>query len=257
MLLVIDIGNTNVKMGVFDGRRLAASWRFSSSKTRTADEYALYLTHQLAENKLEKSDITGVIIGSVVPNLNYTFGHLCEYTLKQKPVMMDYGLAGALKVKYCDPRQLGADRMAVTLAAVTDYGAPLIVIDYGTATTFNAVNADNEFIGGAIFSGIKTTAENLVKDTAKLPRIEMALPDKVIGTDTVTNIQAGLAYGFIGLTEYMVRRIKEEAGIPAAKVIATGGLAEIISGGTKIFDRIDRTLSLRGLYYAYENRRKK
>jgi len=254
MLLVIDIGNTNVKMGVFKDKTLVASWRFSSSRTRTSDEYWLYLVSHLKENGVNKSDITDVIIGSVVPNLNYTFSHLCEYSFGIKPVMLDHNMAGGLKTKYSDPRRLGADRIAVTLAAVRDYGAPLIVIDYGTATTFNVVNKDGEFIGGAIFTGIKTALDNLIKGTAQLPNIELSLPGGVIGTDTVGNMQSGFTYGFIGMTEYMVARIKEEEDIACAKVIATGGLAEVIASGTKIFDCIDRQLSLKGLFCAFSSK---
>lgn len=252
MILVIDIGNTNIKMAVFNEGKMLHSWRLSASLTKTSDEYRMFISSLIADKDIKLSDITGIILASVQPRLNYTFEHMCMYSFKIKPVMLGPGIKTGLSVKYDSPKEVGADRVATSVAALKLYGAPVIVVDFGTATTFNAINEKGEFEGGMIFPGIKTAADSLVEKTAKLPNIELGTPQQVIGKSTISNMQAGMYYGFIGATEKIIASIRSQPGMQGAKVVATGGLSEVISGGTGIIDVYDRALSLKGLNIIYD-----
>lgn len=254
MILTIDIGNTNIKCGVFDGDKLVYSLRLASSVSKTSDEYGLTMSDLLAQNGISRKDITGVIISSVNPNLNYTFEHMSNYFFGVKPLMIGSGIKTGLNIKYDNPKEVGADRIVNSVAAYYTYGGPVIVIDCGTATTFNYINAKGEFLGGAISFGLKTGMDALTAATAKLPKIELVAPLKALGKTTITNMQSGIIYGFIGMVEYMVKKLKAEEG--EAKVIATGGLSEIISESSAIIDKVDRTLTLRGLNIIYNLNRK-
>lgn len=249
MILAIDIGNTNVKCGVFDGDKLVYSLRLATSVSKTSDEYGLALTDLLAGNGIETKSITGVIMSSVNPNLNYTFEHLIGYYFGVKPLTVGAGVKTGIHIKYDNPREVGADRIVNSVAAYATYGGPVIVIDCGTATTFNYINQKGEFLGGAISFGLKTATDALCASAAKLPKIELVAPSKAVGRTTITNMQSGIINGFIGMVEYIVKKIKAEEG--DAKVVATGGLSEIISRSSKIIDVVDRTLTLRGLNMIY------
>ncbi|HEY8418887.1 MAG TPA: type III pantothenate kinase [Clostridia bacterium] len=252
MVLVIDIGNTNIKLGIFKDNFLIASGRIATHYRRTSDEYGLLVTNLIEIHKLSKKDINGIIISSVIPDLNYTFEHMCEFYFGITPLVLGAGVKTGLNIKYDNPKEVGSDRIAVCVAAMKEYGKPLIVVDFGTATTINIVGRDNEFLGGLICPGIKTSLESLAASAAKLPKIELVTPKSVIGKSTVTNMQAGIFYGFIGMLEHIVKKIREEQGLEDAKVIATGGLSEYVNKGTNIIDRIDRRLSLKGLNYIYQ-----
>lgn len=254
MILTIDIGNTNIKCGVFDGDRLVYSLRLASSVSKTSDEYGLTMSDLLAQNGISRKDISGIIISSVNPNLNYTFEHMSNYFFGVKPLMVGSGIKTGLNIKYDNPKEVGADRIVNSVAAYYAYGGPVIVIDCGTATTFNYINSKGEFLGGAISFGLKTSMDALTAATAKLPKIELVAPPKALGKTTITNMQSGIIYGFIGMVEYMVKKLKAEEG--DAKVIATGGLSEIISESSAIIDKVDRTLTLRGLNIIYNLNRK-
>lgn len=249
MILAIDIGNTNVKCGVFDGDKLVYSLRLATSVSKTSDEYGLALTDLLVGNGIETKSITGVIMSSVNPNLNYTFEHLIGYYFGVKPLTVGAGVKTGIHIKYDNPREVGADRIVNSVAAYATYGGPVIVIDCGTATTFNYINQKGEFLGGAISFGLKTATDALCASAAKLPKIELVAPSKAVGRTTITNMQSGIINGFIGMVEYIVKKIKAEEG--DAKVVATGGLSEIISRSSKIIDVVDRTLTLRGLNMIY------
>ncbi|HEY8444081.1 MAG TPA: type III pantothenate kinase [Clostridia bacterium] len=251
MVLVIDIGNTNIKLGIFKENFLIASGRIATHYRRTSDEYGMLVTNLIEIHKLSKKDITGIIISSVIPDLNYTFEHMCEFYFGITPLVLGAGVKTGLNIKYDNPKEVGSDRIAVCVAAMKEYGKPLIVVDFGTATTINVVGRDNEFLGGLICPGIKTSLDSLAASAAKLPKIELVMPKSVIGKSTVTNMQSGMFYGFIGMLEHIVRKIKEEQGLEDAKVIATGGLSEYLKKGTDIIDHIDRRLSLKGLNYIY------
>ncbi len=251
MLLAIDIGNTNIKYGVFDGEKLKASYRVSSRLNRTADEYGEVLVSLLRNSSIDKTEIDGIIVSSVIPSLNYTICHMCEYFLHIKPLMVGAGVKTGLNVKVKHPTQVGADRIVNSISGFKKYGGPLILIDFGTATTFNVITENADFIGGVIAPGIKSALESLVKSTAQLPMIEIEKPQTVIGKDTETNMQAGIVYGFVGLVEKIVGEIKSELGNDKVKVVATGGLGQMIVKELNCIDAYDRALTLEGLRIIY------
>lgn len=253
MILCIDIGNTNIKYGVFEGDNLIASFRVTSKRNATADEYGVIVRDLLAGVKLSNEDLEGVIISSVIPQLNYTMEHMCELYLGKTPLTVAPGLKTGINLKVDSPREVGADRIVNSVAAYKKYGGekPIICVDFGTATTINVITEKGELIGGVIAPGIKSSLDSLVNGTAKLPNIELELPGKVICKDTVTNMQAGLLYGFAGLLEYLVKKTKKELGRECI-VVATGGLGEIIAKEAKCIDYTDRMLTLQGLRILYE-----
>lgn len=251
MILAIDIGNTNVKCGVFDGDSLRCSLRLSSSVNKTSDEYGMYLMSLLGERGVNRGMIDGVIMSSVNPNMNYTFEHLIEYYFSHKPLLVGSGLKIGLNIKYDNPKEVGSDRIVGAVAAYYTYGGPCITMDCGTATTFNAISGKGEFLGGSIGIGLKTASDALTKSASKLPNVELTDPQGAIGRTTVTNMQSGLILGYIGSVEYIIGKMKEEMG-GKAKVIATGGLSEIIARRSGVIDVVDRTLTLRGLNIIYK-----
>ncbi|MBO7187037.1 MAG: type III pantothenate kinase [Clostridia bacterium] len=254
MLLAIDVGNTNIKYGVFDNKELKASFRVSSRLTRTADEYGSVLLNLLQSSAIYKEDIDGIIISSVIPSLNYTICHMCEYFFNVKPLMIGSGIKTGLNVRVDHAKEVGADRIVNSVAGYAKYGKdnePLIVIDFGTATTFNVL-VGNTLIGGVIAPGIKTALESLVSGTAQLPMIELKAPKSAIAKDTETNMQACIIFGFSGLVEKIVEKIRVELGVPSVKVIATGGMGEVLSKEVSVITKFDRKLTLDGLRIIYE-----
>ena len=252
MLLVIDVGNTNIKYGVWKDDTMLASFRVSSRISRTADEYGSVLVNLLDNSGIKKTDVDGIIVSSVIPTLNYTICHMCEYFFGLSPLMVGPGIKTGMNIKAENPKEVGADRIVNTVAAYKKYGGPLIVIDFGTATTFNVVDKDGAFIGGVIAPGIKTSLAGLVSSTAQLPMIELVPPKKAIAKNTETNMQAGIIFGFSGLVDNIVGKIRKELGDETVKVIATGGLGEIIAKETKSISIVDRTLTLFGLKLIYD-----
>lgn len=251
MILTIDIGNTNIKYGVFDKDNLLASFRVSSSRTRTADEYGSVLVNLLLDKNISKKDIEGIIVSSVIPPLNYTITHMCEYFFGLTPIMVGPGIKTGLNIKVENPKEVGADRIVNSVSALHKYGAPLVVIDFGTATTFNVLDKSGTLIGGVIAPGIKTALASLVNATAQLPMIELVSPKSVIAKNTETNMQAGIVFGFAGLVDNILKKIKDEMKVDNLKVIATGGLGELIAKEVKTITHVDRTLTLDGLKYIY------
>lgn len=251
MIICLDVGNTNIKYALFDGDELKLSFRVATEHKKTSDEYGGQLLNILSNKGITASEIDGGIISSVVPPLDYTLERMCKIYLKIKPLMLGAGLKTGLNLKVDNAREVGADRVVNNVAAVKKYGAPLIVIDFGTATTFNAVNERGEFIGGVIAPGIKGSLESLVNGTAKLPRVEIERPQRVIGTNTVTNMQSGIVFGFAGLVEYIVKKIKKEMKTENVKTIATGGFSEVIAEEISCIDKVDKLLTLEGLKYLY------
>ncbi len=249
----MDIGNTNIKIGVYRDEKLDSSWRISTERNRTADEYGMVLFDLLTSINVKFSDITGVIVSSVSPSLNYTIEHMCAYYMHIKPIMIGCKTEVGIKISYDNPSELGSDRIVESAAAYHFYGGPVILVDFGSATTFNAVNKDGVFLGGAIAPGIKTATESLVDTTAKLPRIELLKPEKIIGTNTKTCMQSGVVYGYAGLVRGIVEKMKQEDGLQDACVVATGGLSELIEKvDDNLIDVIDRALALKGLKYIYD-----
>ncbi|MDE7395345.1 MAG: type III pantothenate kinase [Clostridiales bacterium] len=252
MLLVIDIGNTNIKMAVFQNDELGMSLRLATVVGKTSDEYGLNVTDLLGRSGVSPADIHDVIMSSVNPNLNYTFEHMVRYYFKVKPMLIGAGLKTGLNVKYKNPKEVGSDRILNAVAAYHTYGGPVIAIDCGTATTFNVVSEKGEFLGGLISFGLKTSADALSSRAAKLPSIELSAPPQVVCQSTITNMQSGIINGFIGMVRHIVAKIKEETGYTTAKVVATGGLSELLSSEEGIVDAFDRTLTLRGLNIIYK-----
>ncbi len=246
MLLVADVGNTNTKIGVFDGDRLLVSWRLTSRREQTADEYGLFFESLLRTRGIRPSDILGVAISNVVPPVQQTLEWMCEKYFGYPAFFVEPGVNTRLPLAVDAPREVGADRYVDAFAATAIYGPPLIVIDFGTATTFNCVNARGEFVGGAIAPGIATSVEALINRAARLYRVELVRPKEAIGRNTVTNLQSGAIYGYAGLVDGLVERMRAELGTPV-KVIATGGNAGLIVDVARCIERVDEHLRLEGL----------
>ena len=254
MLLCVDIGNTNIKYAVFDGKTLKASYRVSSRHTRTADEYGATLLNLLQSSNINRSDIDGIIMSSVIPSLNYTISHMCEYFFGISPFMIGAGIKTGLNIKADNPKEVGADIIVNSVSAYKRYGdgKPMVVIDFGTATTFDIISGSGELLGVVIAPGIKTALEGLVSNTAQLPMIELEAPKSVICKNTVSCMQAGIIFGFAGLVENIVKKIKKELKVDNISVTATGGMGEIIAKEVSCITRIDRMLTLEGLRLIYE-----
>ncbi len=253
MLLCIDIGNTNIKYAVFKGDELMGSFRVSSRHTRTADEYGATLLNLLRSKEIGPKDIDGIIMSSVIPSLNYTISHMCEYFFNITPITVGAGIKTGLNVKADNPREVGADIIANCVGAYTRYGKgkPMVVIDFGTATTFDVLSGSGELLGVVIAPGIKTSLEGLVSNTAQLPMIELQAPKTAIPKNTKTAMQAGIIFGFAGLVEKIVEKIKKDLGVLEIEVTATGGMGEVIAKEVKCITRIDRMLTLEGLKTLY------
>ena len=250
MLLAVDVGNTNVTIALFDGDRLVADWRVTSYRERTADEMAVELRDLFELRGIDLSVVSGVVIASVVPTINPALVEASRRYLKCEPVMVGPGVKTSVKVRYENPRDVGADRIANALAAFTKYGGPIVVIDFGTAVTYDAINADGDYLGGAISPGIEISLDALISHTAMLRRVEPVAPDSVIGRNTITAIQSGLVWGFVAQVEGMVKRMVDELG-GSARVVATGGQASLVAGLTHAIETTDPLLTLEGLRLIY------
>jgi type III pantothenate kinase len=254
MLLCIDVGNTNIKLGLFDDGRPHAHWRIATDRTRLADEYAMLLLDLFASEHLLVGGVTGCVISSVVPPLTPVFAELSKRYLKQEPVVVGPGVKTGVSIRTDHPAEVGADLIVNAVAARQLYGAPVIVIGFGTATTFSAVSAEGNYVGVAIAPGVATGAEALFRFAAKLPQVELARPPHAIGKNTIHSMQSGLVFGFAGLVEGLVRRMRTELG-EQARVVATGGLAELIAAETDVIEVVEPNLTLIGLRMIYEMNR--
>ncbi|MDY6023390.1 MAG: type III pantothenate kinase [Candidatus Borkfalkiaceae bacterium] len=252
MLLTIDIGNTNIKYGIYKGKELVASFRVSSRISRTADEYGSVLVNLLDDRGIKKADVDGIIISSVIPPLNYTICHMCEYFFGITPLMVGPGIKTGLNVKTDNPKEVGADIIVNSVSAFGKYGGPTVVIDFGTATTFDIIDENCSLLGVVIAPGIKTSLEGLVNNTAQLPMIELDAPESVIGKNTKSSMQAGIIFGFAGLVDNIINKIKRKLNKTDLTVVATGGLGEIIAKEVKSITKVDRTLTLDGLRSIYD-----
>jgi type III pantothenate kinase len=251
LLLVLDIGNTNVTLGVFDGPALKSTWRLATDARRMPDEYGFFMSNIMSYRGVQPSDITGACICSVVPPLIPTFEEVCRNYFAVQPLTVSAGVKTGISIQYDSPRDVGTDRVADAVAALKLYGGPVIVVDFGTATVFDAVSADGKYLGGALAPGINLSADALYQSTSQLRRVELVPPATAIGKNTVAAMQSGLIFGYIGLVEGMVARFKSELG-PDAKVIATGGLAELMARETTVFDAVNPDLTLLGLRMIYD-----
>lgn len=247
MLLVIDVGNTNITLGVFEEDNLKANFRMTTQVARTSDEYGLLLIDLLRSRNIGIEEIDSVIVASVVPKLMWSLTSGIIKYLNQTPLIVGAGTKTGIKIAAANPKEIGADRIVDAVAAYEIYGGPVLVIDFGTAITYDLITADGSFIAGVTSPGLRIAANALWTDTAKLPEIEIAMPDTILAKETVTSMQAGLVFGCIGQTEYIVKRMLEESGIKDCKVIATGGLGKIIADATDSIEIYDPNLTLKGL----------
>ncbi len=252
MILTLDIGNSNIKTALFEGEEMAHYWRISTSLSKTSDEYGILLMNMFAHEGVKPEEVEGIAISSVVPTINFTIEHMCQNYFHMQPMMVAPGIKTGINIKYENPRELGSDRIANAVAAYAQYGGPCIFIDFGTATTFGVVDENGSFLGGSIFPGIKVASEALVSGTAKLPRFAIERPESVIGRTTLTNLQSGMYYGYVGLVKHIVQKMKQELGRQDAIVVATGGMALLISEESKVIDKLDGLLTLKGLRMIYE-----
>lgn len=251
MLLAIDVGNTNITMGVFENENLVATWRMATDTNRMPDEYAILIRNMLPMKNILVESISGVSICSVVPPLTQVFQELSSSYFKIDPLVVSAGTKTGVRIEYENPRDVGSDRVVDAAAAYDIYGGPIVIVDFGTATVFDAVSKDGTYIGGAIASGINLTAQALYERTAQLRKVELIPPKNAIGKNTTASIQSGIFYGHVGMVEAMVERFKKEMG-DGVKVVATGGMAQIIDQETDVFDEINMDLTLIGLRLIYE-----
>lgn len=251
MLLVIDVGNTNTSLGVYRGNDLLAHWRLTTNPSRTVDEYGVHARNLFELAHIDFKDIEAIAVASVVPPLNYTVRRMAEVYFHLTPLFIDHTTDTGLKILYEPASDVGADRIVDAVAAIARYGPPCIVVDFGTATTFNAINSAGEYVGGVITPGIMISSEALFSRTAKLPRVDIKRPRRVIGSSTIEAMQSGLYYGYAGLVDGVLKRMITEMGAKP-NVIATGGLAPLIATGSQFIDKVDDTLTLEGLRLIYE-----
>jgi len=252
MLLCIDVGNTNIVLGVFDGEELVADFRLHTDERSTGDELGLLVSGLLESRGIGTGSITAVVVSNVVPILSRPIDELSHHYFKMAPMVVGPGIRTGMRILYEDPRQVGADRIVNSIAAFRRYGGPAVLVDFGTATTFDAISKNGDYLGGAIAPGIVISLDALVAHAAKLTRVELVAPPVVIGRNTAASMQAGLVYGYVGLIEGIVERMKKELG-DGAKVIATGGLAELIAAQTGVIDTVDQRLTLDGLRIIHES----
>ena len=251
MILTLDIGNTNIKTALFEGEDMVKYWRVSTNRMYSSDEYGILFMNLFQHEKVDPAQVEGIVISSVVPTINFTIEHMCQNYFGMSPMLVAPGIKTGINIRYENPRELGSDRIANAVAAYAEYGGPCIFIDFGTATTFGVVDEGGAFLGGCICPGIKLASEALVSGTAKLPRFALTKPESIIGRTTLTNLQAGMYYGYAGLVSNIVHQIKQELGRDA-KVIATGGMAVMVAEEAKVIDKLDGLLTLKGLRIIYE-----
>lgn len=251
MILVLDVGNTNTVIGIYEKEELKHHWRIETSRNKTEDEFGMLLKSLFEHVSLTFTDIKGIIISSVVPPIMFALERMCQKYFQIKPLVVGPGIKTGLNIKYDNPKEVGADRIVNAVAGIHLYGGPLIIVDFGTATTYCYINENKQYMGGAIAPGINISTEALYSRAAKLPRIEIVRPDDIIGKNTVSAMQAGILYGYVGQVEGIVSRMKQQAK-EQPTVIATGGLATLIANESNIIDIVDPFLTLKGLQLIYE-----
>jgi len=257
MILVVDVGNTNITCGVYEGKKLKTTFRMTTKMPRTSDEYGISICEMLRTNQIDKEDIEGTVIASVVPNVMHALIGAFRRYVGTNPMIVGPGVKTGIKITSDNPREIGPDRIVDAVAAYELYGGPVLVMDFGTATTYDLVTEDGCFGVGITAPGIRISAKALWEDTAKLPEIEIKKPKSILARETISSMQAGLVYGQIGQTEYIVNQVKKETGYDKLKVVATGGLGRIIADETDVIQIYNRDLTLEGLRIIYEKNTKR
>lgn len=257
MLLTVDVGNTNVTLGLFKGKKVYGTFRMTTQMARTSDEYGVLIVEMLEKKGIKTSDVEAVIVSSVVPKIMYSLTSGIVKYVGVHPIVVEAGTKTGIKINRPNPREVGTDRIVDAVGAYELYGGPCIVIDFGTATTYDLITEDGTFAAGVTSPGIKISAKALWNDTAKLPEIEIKKPDSILGKDTISSMQAGIVYGYIGQTEYIIDNMKKESSIENLKVVATGGLGRIIYENTDRIDIYDKELTLQGMRLIYEKNKKR
>jgi type III pantothenate kinase len=252
MFLAMDIGNTNIVSGVYDGNKLITYWRFASGRDKSADEFAMLILDLFRYHGIDDRNIDDIIISSVVPTMMNALEEMCQKYFGLKPMFIGPGIKTGINIRYENPKEVGADRIVNAVAAYEIYGGPTIIVDFGTATTFCAISAQGEYLGGCIAPGITISTEALYQKAAKLPKVELAKPPNLICKNTVNSMQAGIFYGYVGQVDYIVNRMKEELANENTKVIATGGLAKMIAQESETIQETNALLTLEGLKIIYE-----
>lgn len=252
MILVFDVGNTNIVLGAYKGDKLLDFWRVSTDTQKTADEYGIIIKQMFIHEGYSIDDVKAVIISSVVPPIMYTLEHMTRKYFKKEPLVIGPGIKTGMNIKYDNPKEVGADRIVNAVAGYEMYGGPLIIVDFGTATTYCAISKNGEYLGGAISPGVRISMDALYQRTAKLPRVELIKPDSVICKNTINSIQSGVIFGYVGQVDYIVRRMKKELGDENTKVIATGGLSKLIASESETIDVVNGLLTLEGLRIIYD-----
>lgn len=255
MLLVIDVGNTNITFGVFEGEQIVSTFRMTTKQPRTSDEYGIHLRSMLMTNNIRLEEIEDVIVASVVPKVMHSLLSAIIKYLDKQAIIVEPGVKTGIRVVTANPQQIGADRIVDAAAAYEIYGGPVFVIDFGTATTYDFIDETGAFVSGVTAPGIQISAKALWEDAAKLPEIEIRKPESILAKETVSSMQAGLVYGQIGQTEYIIKHTKKETGLKDLKVVATGGLGRIIAKETKCIDIYDPNLTLQGLRIIYNKQK--
>lgn len=251
LIFVFDVGNTNIVLGVYDKEELIHHWRIETNRNRTEDEYGMMIKELFDHVHLSFAEISGIIISSVVPPIMFSLERMCQKYFHVKPMVVGPGIKTGLNIKYENPREVGADRIVNAVAAIHEYGSPLIIVDFGTATTYCYINEQGQYMGGSIAPGIGISTEALYSRAAKLPRIEIARPDDIIGKNTVAAMQSGIFFGYVGQVDGIVQRIKSQCS-KKPKVIATGGLAALIAEESTTIEIVDPFLTLKGLKLIYK-----
>ena len=252
MLLVFDVGNTNMVLGIYKDKELVKDWRINTNKEKTSDEYGILISSLFKYENIDMNEIKDVIISSVVPNVMHSLENFCIKYCNKQPLIVGPGIKTGLNIKYDNPKQVGADRIVNAVAGIEKYGYPLILVDFGTATTFCAISDKGEYLGGTIAPGIKISSEALFQRASKLPRVELLKPGTSICKTTVSAMQSGIIYGYVGLVDKIISMMKDELNCGPVRVVATGGLAPLIASETNSIDNVDKFLTLEGLRVIYE-----
>ena len=252
MILVCDVGNTNMVLGVYKEEEILKAWRISTDRHKTSDEYGILIKQLFEYDNLNMNDIENIVLSSVVPTVMSALENMSKKYFEKDPVVIGPGTRTGMDIKYDNPKEVGADRIVNAVAAFEKFGGPIVVVDFGTATTFCAISENGDYLGGVIAPGITISSEALFQKASKLPRVDLIKPEKVLNKNTVNSMQAGIVYGYVGMVDYLVKKMEEELNTRLKQVIATGGLASVIASESKVITQVEDMLTLEGLRIIYE-----